>query len=277
MADALDLDAMLQRFRDRAHAVKERPLPPIAGDERTRFIEQAQMDFQDFAIIGDATADPRRRRAHPDRRPAAAGGPWQRRLRSSRPPGPTPTASPGRSPPSTRPTPTIPFTIVVDGVERPEGAGPRRGDGRVGAALRPRRRRGPAARRPGPPPPPLGLPPRRRARGPGRLPALAGRGQAPPRRRGRRDPRRRGLRRRRPSSGCRTSSPRRASAAATVPTSTAGPTPSRSTRTRCASCSSPPSSTTSSTSWATTRRSTCWPAPCRRWATGAGPPRSPST
>ena len=56
MADALDLDAMLQRFRDRAHAVKERPLPPIAGDERTRFIEQAQMDFQDFAIIGDAAA-----------------------------------------------------------------------------------------------------------------------------------------------------------------------------------------------------------------------------
>lgn len=56
MADALDLDAMLQRFRDRAHAVKERPLPPVAGEERTRFIEQAQMDFQDFAIIGDATA-----------------------------------------------------------------------------------------------------------------------------------------------------------------------------------------------------------------------------
>ena len=56
MADALDLDAMLQRFRDRAHAVKERPLPPIAGDERTRFIEQAQHDFQDFAIIGDAEA-----------------------------------------------------------------------------------------------------------------------------------------------------------------------------------------------------------------------------
>ena len=56
MADALDLDAMLQRFHDRAHAVKERPLPPIAGDERTRFIEQAQMDFQDFAIIGDASA-----------------------------------------------------------------------------------------------------------------------------------------------------------------------------------------------------------------------------
>jgi hypothetical protein len=56
MADSLDLDAMLQRFRDRAHAVKNRPLPPVAGDERALFIEQAQNDFQDFAIIGDATA-----------------------------------------------------------------------------------------------------------------------------------------------------------------------------------------------------------------------------
>jgi len=57
MTNALDLNAMLQRFRDRAHAVKNRPLPPIAGEERARFIEQAQFDFQDFAIIGDATAE----------------------------------------------------------------------------------------------------------------------------------------------------------------------------------------------------------------------------
>ncbi len=56
MADALDLDAMLERFRDRAAAVKNRNLPPIGGEERARFIEQAQNDFQDFAIIGDATA-----------------------------------------------------------------------------------------------------------------------------------------------------------------------------------------------------------------------------
>ena len=56
MADGLDLDAMIQRFRDRAHAVKNRPLPPVAGDERTKFVQQAQIDFQDFAIIGDATA-----------------------------------------------------------------------------------------------------------------------------------------------------------------------------------------------------------------------------
>jgi len=57
MAQSLDVDAMIQRFRDRASAVRNRPLPPVAGEERTRFIEQAQIDFQDFAIIGDATAD----------------------------------------------------------------------------------------------------------------------------------------------------------------------------------------------------------------------------
>jgi hypothetical protein len=56
MAEPLDTDAMLKRFQDRAHAVRNRPLPPVAGAERTRFIEQAQVDFQDFAIIGDAEA-----------------------------------------------------------------------------------------------------------------------------------------------------------------------------------------------------------------------------
>jgi limonene-1,2-epoxide hydrolase len=55
MGEVFDVDAMLQRYRDRAHAVRNRPLPPVAGEERTRFIEQAQIDFQDFAIIGDAT------------------------------------------------------------------------------------------------------------------------------------------------------------------------------------------------------------------------------
>jgi hypothetical protein len=53
---SLDVDAMLQRFRERAKAVKQRPLPPVAGEERQRFIAQAQVDYQDFAIIGDATA-----------------------------------------------------------------------------------------------------------------------------------------------------------------------------------------------------------------------------
>ncbi|HEY7626235.1 MAG TPA: hypothetical protein VH761_04170 [Ilumatobacteraceae bacterium] len=56
MADGLDVDAMLARFRERAAAVKNRPLPPVAGEERQRFIQQAQTDFMDFAIVGDATA-----------------------------------------------------------------------------------------------------------------------------------------------------------------------------------------------------------------------------
>lgn len=57
MADArdeLDVDAMLRRFRERADAVKDRPLPPVTGPDRQRFIEQAQLDFQDFAIVADA-------------------------------------------------------------------------------------------------------------------------------------------------------------------------------------------------------------------------------
>lgn len=55
MADELDVEAMIQRFRERAQAVRGRPLPPVVGAERERFVEQAQVDFQDFAIVGDAT------------------------------------------------------------------------------------------------------------------------------------------------------------------------------------------------------------------------------
>ena len=56
MADSLDLEAFIDRFRRRAEAVKSRPLPPVAGDERAHFIRQAQLDYQDFAIVGDAEA-----------------------------------------------------------------------------------------------------------------------------------------------------------------------------------------------------------------------------
>jgi hypothetical protein len=54
MGDSLDVDAMIKRFRDRAHAVRERPLPPVAGEERQRFIRQAELDHLDFALVGDA-------------------------------------------------------------------------------------------------------------------------------------------------------------------------------------------------------------------------------
>ena len=51
-----DPQEMLNRFRERATAVRRRPLPPVAGDERQQFIAQANVDFQDFAMIGDAQA-----------------------------------------------------------------------------------------------------------------------------------------------------------------------------------------------------------------------------
>jgi len=54
MPDTLDVDAMIKRFQERARAVKDRPLPPVAGAERQHFLDQAQQDFMDYAIIGDA-------------------------------------------------------------------------------------------------------------------------------------------------------------------------------------------------------------------------------
>ncbi len=52
----LDVEAMLQRFRERAAAVRTRTLPPVGGEERQRFIDQAQDDLMDFGIVGDAEA-----------------------------------------------------------------------------------------------------------------------------------------------------------------------------------------------------------------------------
>jgi hypothetical protein len=55
MGDTLDVDAMIERFRERARAVKDRPLPPVEGAARQEFIRRAQVDYQDFAILGDAS------------------------------------------------------------------------------------------------------------------------------------------------------------------------------------------------------------------------------
>ena len=56
MSDTLDVDALLERFRERARAVKNRPLPPVEGAERRLIMERLQVDFMDYAMIGDATA-----------------------------------------------------------------------------------------------------------------------------------------------------------------------------------------------------------------------------
>ena len=56
MAEEFDPQALVERFRERAQAVRNRPLPPVAGPDKKRFLERAQVDFMDFAMIGDATA-----------------------------------------------------------------------------------------------------------------------------------------------------------------------------------------------------------------------------
>ena len=56
MDNSFNPDAMVARFQQRAKAVRQRGLPPVEGPERQRFREQAQADFMDFAMIGDAEA-----------------------------------------------------------------------------------------------------------------------------------------------------------------------------------------------------------------------------
>ena len=56
MTAPFDPDAMIARFRERADAVRRRGLPPVEGPERQRFREQAQLDFMDYAMLGDAEA-----------------------------------------------------------------------------------------------------------------------------------------------------------------------------------------------------------------------------
>jgi hypothetical protein len=57
VADDLDIDAMIDRFRARARAVRQRGLPPLEGQERKRFMDQARIDYMDYALIGDARAN----------------------------------------------------------------------------------------------------------------------------------------------------------------------------------------------------------------------------
>ena len=49
-----DVDAMLERYSERAKAVRERPLPPVAGEERKKFIDRAETDYTDYALVASA-------------------------------------------------------------------------------------------------------------------------------------------------------------------------------------------------------------------------------
>ena len=50
----LDMDQFLQRFRDRAEAVKARGVPPLENEARRAFIQQMEHDYTDYALIGAA-------------------------------------------------------------------------------------------------------------------------------------------------------------------------------------------------------------------------------
>ena len=50
----LNIDEFLARFRDRAAAVKERGIPPLEGEARRTWIESAEKDYMDYALIGRA-------------------------------------------------------------------------------------------------------------------------------------------------------------------------------------------------------------------------------
>jgi hypothetical protein len=55
MGEELDVEAMVNRFRERARAVRSRGMPPLEGADRKAFLERMRLDYQDFAMLGDAT------------------------------------------------------------------------------------------------------------------------------------------------------------------------------------------------------------------------------
>ena len=53
--NGLDTVAMTRRFRKRAAAVRKRNLPPLVGSARRAFIREAELDYQDYALLADST------------------------------------------------------------------------------------------------------------------------------------------------------------------------------------------------------------------------------
>jgi hypothetical protein len=57
VAEQFDPEAMVERFAERARAVKERGIPPLEGPERQAFVARANQDFMDYAMLADAQVD----------------------------------------------------------------------------------------------------------------------------------------------------------------------------------------------------------------------------
>ena len=54
---SLNVEKLLDRYKERAEAVKNRSIPPVGGDERMAFVKQAEIDYQDFMIIADSEVE----------------------------------------------------------------------------------------------------------------------------------------------------------------------------------------------------------------------------
>ena len=51
---SFNVEEFINRYKERAEAVKRRSIPPVGGADRTAFIKQAEIDFQDYMIIADS-------------------------------------------------------------------------------------------------------------------------------------------------------------------------------------------------------------------------------
>ena len=49
-----NVEEFINRYKERAEAVKSRSIPQVGGDDRMAFIKQAETDFQYFMIIADS-------------------------------------------------------------------------------------------------------------------------------------------------------------------------------------------------------------------------------
>ena len=51
---SFNVEDFINRYKERAEAVKNRSIPPVGGDDRMAFIKQAETYFQDYMIIADS-------------------------------------------------------------------------------------------------------------------------------------------------------------------------------------------------------------------------------
>ena len=50
----LNIDEFVERFKERADAVKTRGIPPLEGEARRTWIASAEKDYMDYSLIGRA-------------------------------------------------------------------------------------------------------------------------------------------------------------------------------------------------------------------------------